>query len=68
MRTGNQKLKKLWGLLHIFYIPNSQKQNKMLIEESTLNTKDQGTVKINFGEKRMSRRNAKQRHILLCHF
>ena len=68
MHTGNQNLKKLWELLHIFYLPKSRKHNKMLVEEFTLNTKDQGKVKTTLKERRTSRRNARQRHILLCHF
>ena len=51
-----------------FLSSEKPKHNKMLVEEFTLNTKDQGKVKTALKERRTSRRNARQRHILLCIF
>ena len=50
---------KNYGNFSTFSISKSQKRNKMLVEEFTVNTKDQGTVNITFEEKRTSRRNAR---------
>ena len=41
---------KNYGNYSTFSISKSQKHNKMLVEEFTVNTKDQGTVNITFEE------------------
>ena len=66
--TQGIKISKNYGNYFTFRSSKIQKHNKMLVKKFTLNTKDQGTVKITFEEKRTNRRNARQRHILLCRF
>ena len=51
-----------------FWSSKKPKHHKMLVEEFTLNTKDQATVKLTFEENRPKLPNARQWHILLCHF